>query len=71
MGTRRTVRHFYFYTTNDISRCSHYYKFETSVNANGELEFLFNSKKIAYYALAQFINQEYKMLVTKEINIEK
>lgn len=48
----------------------HYYKFETGVNANGELEFYYNSKKIEYYALAQFINQEYKMLVTKEINIE-
>lgn len=48
----------------------HYYNFETGVNANGELEFYYNSKKIEYYALAQFINQEYKMLVTKEINIE-
>ena len=48
----------------------HYYKFETSITSSGDLEFLYNSKKIAYYALAQFINQEYKMLVTKEINIE-
>ncbi len=48
----------------------HYYKFETGVNSNGELEFYYNSKKIEYYALAQFINQEYKLLVTKEINIE-
>lgn len=49
---------------------SHYYSFETSVNANGELEFYYNSKKVEYYALAQFINQEYKLLVTKEINID-
>lgn len=48
----------------------HYYHFETGVNSNGELEFYYNSKKIEYYALAQFINQEYKILVTKEINIE-
>ena len=48
----------------------HYYHFETGINANGELEFYYNSKKIEYYALAQFINQEYKLLVTKEINIE-
>lgn len=48
----------------------HYYSFETGVNASGELEFYYNSKKIEYYALAQFINQEYRMLVTKEINIE-
>lgn len=48
----------------------HYYNFETGVNASGNLEFYYNSKKIEYYALAQFINQEYKMLVTKEINIE-
>lgn len=49
---------------------SHYYNFDTGVNANGELEFYYNSKKIEYYALAQFINQEYKMLVTKDINLE-
>jgi len=48
----------------------HYYKFETGVNSNGELEFYYNSKKIEYFALAQLINQEYKLLVTKEINIE-
>ena len=48
----------------------HYYSFETGINSNGELEFYYNSKKIEYYALAQFINQEYKMLVTKEINLE-
>ena len=48
----------------------HYYSFETGINNNGELEFHYNSKKIEYYALAQFINQEYKMLVTKEINLE-
>ena len=48
----------------------HYYNFETGINTNGELEFYYNSKKIEYYALAQFINQEYKMLVTKELNIE-
>lgn len=47
-----------------------YYDFETGINSNGELEFYYNSKKIEYYALPQFINQEYKMLVTKEINIE-
>ena len=49
---------------------SHYYNFETGVNSNGELEFYYNSKKVEYYALAQFINQEYKMLVTKDINLE-
>ena len=48
----------------------HYYNFETGVNSSGELEFYYNSKKIEYYALAQFINQEYKLLVTKEINVE-
>jgi len=48
----------------------HYYNFETNINSNGEIEFYYNSKKIEYYALAQFINQEYKMLVTKEMNIE-
>ena len=47
-----------------------YYDFETGINSNGEREFYYNSRKIEYYALAQFINQEYKMLVTKEINIE-
>ena len=47
-----------------------YYDFETGINSNGELEYYYNSRKIEYYALAQFINQEYKMLVTKEINIE-
>ena len=48
----------------------HYYNFETGVNSNGELEFYYNLKKVEYYGLAQFINQEYKLLVTKEINIE-
>ena len=48
----------------------HYYKFETGVNSTGELEFYYDNKKIEYYHLAQFINQEYKLLVTKEINLE-
>jgi len=48
----------------------HYYKFETGVNTTGELEFYYDNKKIEYYHLAQFINQEYKLLVTKEINLE-
>ncbi len=48
----------------------HYYNFETNVNNSGEIEFFYNSKKIEYCVLASFINQEYKLLVTKEMNIE-
>ena len=49
----------------------HYYKFDVNVNANGEIEFYFNNKKIEYDVIAEFINQEYKNLIEKEINIIK
>ena len=49
----------------------HYYKFDTNVNSNGEIEFLFNDKKIEYDVIAEFINQEYRSLKDKEENIKK
>lgn len=48
----------------------HYYKFETNVSSNGELEFYFENKKIEYSVIAEFINQEYETLINKETEIK-
>lgn len=37
----------------------HYYKFETSINSNAELELQFSNKQITYEKIGEFINSEY------------
>lgn len=37
----------------------HYYKFETNINSNAELELCFNNKAITYDNIGEFISEEY------------
>lgn len=44
----------------------HYYKFETNINANAELELHFNNKQITYETIGEFINSEYTKIINNE-----
>ncbi len=44
----------------------HYYKFETNINSNGELELYFNNKQITYEKIGKFINSQYIKLIKNE-----
>lgn len=44
----------------------HYYKFETNINSNAELELHFNNKQITYEKIGEFINSEYIKLVKNQ-----
>lgn len=48
----------------------HYYKFETNINSNAELEFYYDNEKIEYDRLIEFINFEYTKLTQNSENKE-
>lgn len=44
----------------------HYYRFETNINNNAELELHFNNKQITYEKIGEFINSEYIKIINNE-----
>lgn len=44
----------------------HYYKFETKINENAELELYYEDKLITYYTIGEFINTEYVKIIKNE-----
>lgn len=44
----------------------HYYRFETNINSNAELELHFNNKQITYQTIGEFINSEYIKIIDNE-----
>lgn len=48
----------------------HYFKFATNIDKQGELEFYFENKKIEYEFLVDFINEQYRKLLSLEKTAE-
>lgn len=53
------------------SELSMYYKFETQINKDAELEFYYQNNKLKYDELSDWINEEYKRLLEIEKKAQK
>lgn len=49
----------------------HYYKFKTDIDKNGEIEIRFNDNKMEYDAMADWINEQYKLSIEKKNEVNE